>query len=124
MIGHTHAYEMAGGAVHSHDVENLWAATESLPTIDLPIVRVLQFLKPSSIKVKDEWDRIQEADLSYPIIFHTTNGIVDGWHRVIKATMNGQETILAKIIEEYPSPDNIYADWEEYLLDHIEGTGK
>lgn len=45
---------------------------------------------------------VLEADLSYPIILDEDNDIMDGRHRVIKAMIEGKETIKAVRFEENP----------------------
>lgn len=43
------------------------------------------------------WERIENADLSYPI-YMCEGLVVDGMHRLSKAYINKQETIKAKIL--------------------------
>ncbi len=54
--------------------------------------------------------RIENVDMEHPILVFKKNGkwlIIDGVHRLVKAYLNGQQTILVKIItqdliEKYP----------------------
>lgn len=46
--------------------------------------------------------RVNETDLDYPIILDPDGFIMDGWHRVIKALVEGRETIKAVRFEELP----------------------
>ncbi len=54
--------------------------------------------------------RTEDIDMGYPILVFEKNGkwlIIDGVHRLVKAYLNGQQTIPAKIItqgliEKYP----------------------
>lgn len=50
-------------------------------------------------------NRIKRADLSYPIIMRDDGYIIDGWHRVAKAILNGGSSILAYRFETYIEPD-------------------
>ena len=49
--------------------------------------------------------RIQKADLRHPIIMRSDGYIIDGWHRVAKAILEGKETIKAYRFETYLEPD-------------------
>ncbi len=49
--------------------------------------------------------RVQNADLDKPIILDDMGCIADGWHRVVKAILEGKETIQAIRLEDMPEPD-------------------
>lgn len=53
--------------------------------------------------------RVQNADLSYPIILDDFGQIADGWHRVCKAILEGKTTIKAIRMDSMPA----YDKWEE-----------
>ena len=57
--------------------------------------------------------RIENADLTYPIILDDRGTIADGWHRVCKAILQGHETIKAVRLNKMPSPDSIESKKEE-----------
>ena len=48
--------------------------------------------------------RIQNCDTSIPIIMRQDGFIIDGWHRVVKAILEGKKTIKAYRFEEYVEP--------------------
>jgi hypothetical protein len=50
---------------------------------------------------------IKDADLSFPIIVDPSGRVMDGMHRVCKALMLGNETILTVQLNELPEPDFI-----------------
>ena len=50
---------------------------------------------------------IDEADLAYPIILSSTGAVMDGMHRVAKASLRGETTIEAVQFETDPGPDHI-----------------
>ena len=50
--------------------------------------------------------RIQEADMSYPIIQHPDGWILDGWHRICRAILEGRTTIKCVRLEKMPPPDS------------------
>lgn len=48
--------------------------------------------------------RMNEANMDYPIILDDTGYICDGWHRLLKAIVNGQNTIKAVRLTIMPDP--------------------
>ena len=58
----------------------------------------------------DHVKRVNETDLQYPIIMNADGFIMDGWHRVVKALIEGHETIKAVRFETTPSADFYKAD--------------
>ena len=50
---------------------------------------------------------INEADLSFPIILSSDGRVMDGMHRVIKALLNGVQSIEAVRFDRNPEPDFI-----------------
>ena len=48
--------------------------------------------------------RVMNTDLSYPIILDDEGCIADGWHRVVKAIIEGQTTIKCIRLNEMPRP--------------------
>ncbi len=54
--------------------------------------------------------RINEADLSYPIMLDPDNIVLDGVHRLLKAKTLGQTTLPAVRFDPLPDPDRV-EDW-------------
>ena len=52
------------------------------------------------IKYKEDYDRIQNADLSYPIIINDTGNIIDGVHRLTKAVLSNKKYINCYIFNK------------------------
>ncbi len=50
-------------------------------------------------KYKSDWDRIQKADLKFPI-FMDKIGVVDGYHRVTKALLEGKNSVSAYVFDD------------------------
>jgi hypothetical protein len=50
---------------------------------------------------------IEEADLSYPIILSADGAVMDGMHRVAKATLQGRAEIEAVQFPQDPPPDHV-----------------
>ena len=51
-------------------------------------------------KTGEDWDRIKHANLSYPILTTEDGKIIDGYHRVGRATMEKHTTIKAYVIPD------------------------
>jgi hypothetical protein len=53
---------------------------------------------------------VMDADLSYPIIIDEDGEIMDGRHRIMKAILEGKDTIKAVRFDENPSPCRFVED--------------
>lgn len=51
---------------------------------------------------------INESDLSFPIILSSEGQVMDGMHRVLKALLNGLQSIEAIRFPSDPEPDYIH----------------
>lgn len=49
--------------------------------------------------------RVKRADLKYPIIIHRDGKVVDGYHRITKAILEGKEWLRAYRIDVLLIPD-------------------
>ena len=54
--------------------------------------------------------RIRDVDTSNPIVLDESGFIMDGWHRVMRAIVDGKSTIKAVRFEEEPIADFIKAE--------------
>lgn len=54
------------------------------------------------IEMVDAIHRVAKADLIYPVIVGSNGRLLDGFHRVVKAIMNGIEKIPAKRLLSLP----------------------
>ncbi len=62
---------------------------------------------------------IQEADLAYPIILSANGSVMDGMHRVAKATLEGRDMIEAVQFLEDPEPDHVGKRPNDFLTDAL-----
>ena len=80
-------------------VAELIEAAKDLEPFDLLIKGIDLGVKPwGEQDIKDiAWHmiRINDADMSHPIILDDTGYVCDGWHRVVKAIVEGRKTIKA-----------------------------
>ncbi|MEB3793295.1 hypothetical protein [Acinetobacter sp. IK40] len=68
---------------------------------------------PTTQQIIEHFQLMQDADLSYPIILCAEGRVMDGMHRVAKASLLGHGDILAVQFEHTPEPDFINVDEEE-----------
>lgn len=47
--------------------------------------------------------RVNDTDIEIPIIFDCCGAIADGWHRVVKAVLEGRETIKGYRLKKMPN---------------------
>ena len=75
-------------------------------------------------KYKDDYNRIEEANLKYPIIMDKSGNILDGVHRFIKSKMQNkryikvyeiENTLLKKFIIDRKGNYNVRLDINEYI---------
>ena len=101
------------------DGRNIWSVTnlieqaEELPVFDLPLCcfniasRVWDAVEGPKGLV-EHMKRVLAADTSKPVILDEDGFIMDGWHRVARALLDGESTIPAVRFEKTPP-----ADWVE-----------
>lgn len=93
---------------NSYDAPTLvqFAKDKNYPVFDMPIVGIdmseLPFEVNSFAQFVWQLSRIQNTDLSHPILLDDHGTICDGWHRVAKAVMEGRTTIKAIRLQEMP----------------------
>ena len=122
MDEHTFEYEDSTGAVRTWDVHRLWKLAALIQPQQVPISRfkdkIDMWLRRdtrnfSSAKgivslYLDDFDRIRNADMKYPIIL-MSNGvfIMDGMHRLMKAWLSGASTVTVAQFKTDPEPDKV-----------------
>lgn len=104
------------GKMYVWDVEKLWKLAECLPVQRFNIDSILEtnrdcwfceIREPTIRNVAQHAKRINEADLSFPIILNADGALMDGGHRIAKAIMQGTDEILAVRFDRMPTPDAI-----------------
>ncbi len=85
---------------YTYRVVDLIEASKDIKPFKMPLESIWIGGKPwGSVTTKKfayHMKRVQEADLKHPIILDDEGYICDGWHRVVKAILNGDEFIMAK----------------------------
>lgn len=105
-----------GTNVRNWYMATLWAAAAGLPIQEIPVEQLVDDYEDINVwfarGAKPTWgevvwhaQRIQNADMSYPIILSETGVVLDGMHRIAKAYMSGDKTIKFVQFEIDPEPD-------------------
>lgn len=107
---------MDSGEVHSWHVPKLWELARTLPTINVLVVDIYKTVQRHIEEeyIEEDWVRVRNADLSYPILINDVHGVVDGVHRIAKAYKTNKRYIKAKRIETMPKPDIVFANVTAY----------
>lgn len=109
MDKHTFSYEHNGSEV-TWDVRDIWRATKTLPITKIQVKDLKKdYDKVAKEYTDEDYERIKEADLTYPIIISKPVGdskqlIVDGYHRIGKCLEENIPTIKARYIKKMPRP--------------------
>jgi len=123
---HSHMTEQGRATWYT---ERLWELSRTLPIQDVSIGSIAAFdqdcwfgpdTPPTCRAVALHAQRIQNADLSYPIILSASGNLMDGGHRLAKAWLLGHECIRAVQFVTDPEPDYIVA--AEPFPDHKGGA--
>jgi hypothetical protein len=100
-------------------VERLWKLAGDLPVKPIPLTglddldRVGWHGQPRNYgrltcrEVADHARRIQEADVSQPILLSAEGHLLDGFHRLAKAYLLGLAEVPAVQFERNPEPDRL-----------------
>ena len=95
--------------------KRLWELSKDFEPFYIPLGEIVELdrdcwfgsTEPTLREVARHADRIAKADLDYPIILNDDGSLMDGGHRVCKALINGQTSILAVKFAEMPEPDEV-----------------
>ena len=100
--------QMARLGRNSWSVPRLFELSRNLPVMDVRIDHMSVYFVYEKLTLREMVGHIkavQDADLSFPIILDEDGELMDGRHRLMKAILEGRQTIKAVRFEENPSPD-------------------
>lgn len=91
-------------------IANLIEKAKDLAPFDLPLAAIYSGSEvwtpvASAYGLAKEMRRVLDVDTSHPIILDQEGFIMDGWHRVARALIDGKATIKAVRFDETPAPD-------------------
>jgi hypothetical protein len=98
------------------DGEKVWVVTnliekaKDLEPFDLPVAGIYSgsavwSLTGSAYGVAAHARRALDVNTTYPVILDEEGFIMDGWHRVLRALIDGATTIKAVRFDKTPQPD-------------------
>ena len=105
-------YEHNGSSV-IWNVEDIWRAADSLKITTLDIDYFHGMMANVQLEYdEDDWRRVEEADLKYPIIVGRCKKkdgylLIDGFHRLEKHHRLKHTKIPAKVIQKMPAPFSV-----------------
>jgi hypothetical protein len=111
-----HQRVTAEGRTQRWNVDRLIDLAHTLPHITVALSSLHEFdqvywfdaaFPPTCRAIVEHAHRIQAVDLAYPIILSADGQVMDGMHRIAKASMLGQSTITAVQFERDPPPDTV-----------------
>ncbi len=84
-------------------------AAEGLPVgpFEVSSISLDEIIRWKIVSLRDyivHFERVRDADCSIPIILRSDGYPMDGWHRIIKASVTG-ESLTAKRFVKNPEPD-------------------
>lgn len=98
---------------HRWCVPRLFELTRGLPVMEVPLNHLNVYYTYSKLTLREmvmHMKAVQKADLSFPIILDEDGELMDGRHRIMRAMLEGRETIKAVRFDENPTPDKVDSD--------------
>ena len=98
------------GVTNAWDVDRLIELSEHLPVKQVPLDSIWQLdtLHWGEVTPRDLANHVRllrDTDLAHPVILSADGRVMDGMHRVVKALMEGQESLAAVQFDVQPEPD-------------------
>jgi len=108
-------FQPSAKGFYAWDIDKLVEKSKNLPVISIRLEEIKEldenfwYQSPDAIptcrSIADHMRLVNETSLEHPIILSPKNRVMDGMHRVMKAYLNGDETIRAVRLKEDPEPD-------------------
>lgn len=92
---------------HTWSVARLFELSRDLPVMEVPLSHLNMYYYYEKLTLRDmvmHMNAVLDADLEKPIILDEDGDLMDGRHRLMKALLNGAETIKVVRFDENPSP--------------------
>ncbi len=109
------------------DVDRLITMSEKIETTKLHLDQIKSIDEnywfqndddiPSVREIVGHLNLMEKSDLSYPILITKDGRVIDGMHRVLKALIQKEKHIKAKVFNELPEPDFINKHPDELKYD-------
>ena len=90
-------------------VETLIKHASDLPVFDLDLSSLDLDVMPWELKsifhYIDHFMQTNNCSLEYPVIMSPSGWVMNGWHRISKALIEGRQTVKAVRFKKLPTPD-------------------
>jgi hypothetical protein len=104
---------VGGGLRDAWDVHRLVRLAEGLPVVDVRLAELPEVEEPAWSEgapltlrqIAYHMRLVREVDPRHPVLLTAEGRIMDGRHRVVRAILEGRETIPAVRFEPTPEPD-------------------
>jgi len=110
-----YSFKKGGAGLDAWDVDRLIELSADLVVRQVPLDAIWQLdelywfddgeERPTVRSLIDHIRLINEVDLSYPIILGADGRVLDGMHRVVRAILEGRDTVDAVQFVTDPEPD-------------------
>jgi hypothetical protein len=98
---------------HVWSVARLVELSKDLPVMEIPLDHLDLWHTYEKLSMREmvmHMNAVNAANLTTPIIMDEDGSIMDGRHRLMRAMLNGCDTILAVRFDENPTPCNVKED--------------
>lgn len=95
---------------HKWCVARLFELSKNLPVMEIPLNHLNIYASYEKLTLREmvmHMKAVQDSDLSCPIILDEDGELLDGRHRIMKALLEGHETIKAVRFDENPPPCHV-----------------
>jgi hypothetical protein len=99
--------QMAQLGRNSWSVARLITLSRDLEVFDIPLNHLNIYYRYNDLSLREmvmHMRAVLDADLNYPIILDEDGEVLDGRHRIMKAIIEGKDSIKAVRFEVNPSP--------------------
>lgn len=96
-----------------YSVARLAMLAADLEVMDIPLAHMDLYWQSNVMTLREMAGHVQavnDADMSKPIIMNADGEILDGRHRIMRALVEGRETIKAVRFEDDPRPCEVMND--------------
>ena len=96
---------------HEWSVARLITLSKDLPIMNIPLNHLSVYSRYDKLTLRELVGHVKavlDADVYYPIILDADGDIMDGRHRVMKAILEGHNTIRAVRFDVMPPPCRIH----------------
>lgn len=111
---------------YAWNVISLIQKSQKLPITQLPLAKIAELDedywsfecgKLTVRQIAEHFELVQAADLAYPVLLCAQGRVMDGMHRIVKALLNGDQTIAARQFQTTPDPDFVHVQPQDLTYD-------